>query len=491
MRSNVSELSKKLLLGGLLYFRSCREQYLQAIKGSNATLLDPDEMTPYSMIERSMRLFIMADIEVSQPVLMQKLIADTRKLPKANMQLMASYVGIIDELDKQGQFTEQICSNVLKELAKTAVVRDTLEELKKLRTVAQTQEMLRAAADKLSTVDRPGKLVLYNPVQAAKEVLVHRDKVPTGITFLDYLLGGGIVWGEHGGCLGPPSGGKTLLANMILCNMAIQGHNVMLLQFEQSIKYNSDIMSRIYAYLTQLPRAEFADKSYNELSESAKTALQACENISSHILVGSFTDEKVERSVKSIIEAIDNAIESGFTPKLVIIDWLGAVVSEFLAAATGTDASYPILAQQIQDQLVTYGKSKNISFFFLHQSSNDASIKLPAYKPSMHDSYYFKGFSQKLEYCLELGTKSHQPGGKFACWLHCGKVRGAEPNKSVVVLLDGANAKMESTREGEYVVNSNGQFTSVAQTLLPGGEESRMPRVDPEAADAYLAGLGG
>ena len=490
MQTNVAPLTKKLLLGGILYFKSCREQYLQAVKGSATTLLDPDNMTAYSMLERSIKLFISADIEVRSRVLMRRFAEDMRKLPQANTTLINEYIDIVEELDNAEQFTEQICSNILKELSKTAILRSTLEELKKLRSVPQTQEALRAAADKLAGVDKPGKLTLYNPVMAAKDVLVHRDKIPTGITFLDYLLGGGIVWGEHGGCLGPPSGGKSLLANMILCNLAIQGHNVMLLQFEQSIKYNSDIMSRIYAYLTRLPRSEFADKTYEELSETAKKALQSCEKVSSHIRVGSFTDDTVARTVDTIIETIDDAIESGFEPKMVIIDWLGAVVSEFLASATGSDANYPVLAQQIQDQLASYGKSKNISFFFLHQSSNDAAAKPPSYRPNMFDSYFFRGFSQKLEFCLELGTKSKQPGGTFACWLHCGKVRGAEPDKSVVILLDGANAKMESTRDGEYIVNSKGQFTEVSRALIA-AQESDFDTRPNDIDSQYLAGFGG
>lgn len=488
--AKISQLSKELLLGGIMYFKSCRERYLQAVKGSTATLLDPDEMTAYTIVEKSIRLFISVDIDVRSAVLMRRLIDDSKKLPPANKQLIEQYFDIIAKLDDYNQFTEQLCTNVLIKQSQETILRDAVEELKKLKSTADKQETLMATAAKLAGVNGPGKLTLYNPVQAAKDVLVHRDKVPTGITFLDYLLGGGIVWGEHGGCLGPPSGGKSLLANMLLCNLAIQGHNVMLLQFEQSVKYNSDIMARIYAYLTRLPRAEFADKAYSELSDKAKTALEACDKVSSHIRVGSFTDDTVARTVDSIIETIDTSIESGFTPKMVIIDWLGAVVSEFLASATGTDANYPILAQQIQDRLVSYGKSKNISFFFLHQTSNDAAAKPPAYRPSMFDSYFFRGFSQKLEFCLELGTKSKQPGGKFACWFHCGKVRGSEPDKSVVILLDGANAKMEATKDGEYMTNSKGQFVLTTQAIV-GADVASMDTTPTDLSDQYLAGFSG
>ena len=485
----MSELSKELLLGGLLYHKSCREQYLAATKDNPATLTDPNAMTAYSIIERTIRLFISVDIEVNPVVLMRRLVDDARKLPPANSTMLNQYFDVIEKLDDASKYTEQLCYNVLATQSKEMILKSALEELKKLRSVAETQNTLRETAARLASVEGPGKLTLYNPVLAAKDVLVHRDKVPTGITFLDYLLGGGIVWGEHGGCLGPPSGGKSLLANMLLCNLAIQGHNVLLLQFEQSVKYNSDIMARIYAYLTRLPRSEFADKSYSELTETARNALASCEKVSSHIRVGSFTDDTVARTVDTIIETIEDAIKGGFTPKMVIIDWLGAVVSEFLASATGTDANYPILAQQIQDSLVSYGKSKNISFFFLHQSSNDAAAKPPSYRPSMFDSYFFRGFSQKLEFCLELGTKSKQPGGKFACWFHCGKVRGAEPDKSVVILLDGANAKMEATKDGEYIINSKGQFVEVSRALID--DQAVSLDTEPTEIDSqYLSGFG-
>ena len=105
--TQISSLSKELLLGGLLYFKSCRERYLQAIKGSTATLLDPDDMTAYAIVERSIRLFISVDLEVRSAVLMRRLIDDSKKLPPANSKLIADYFNIISKLDDYEQFTEQ------------------------------------------------------------------------------------------------------------------------------------------------------------------------------------------------------------------------------------------------------------------------------------------------------------------------------------------------------------------------------------------------
>lgn len=493
MIDNSPETTKQLILAGILYFKSCRECYLDTMKDNAGTLLDANKFSPYAIVERTIKLFISVDIDTNPKLILKRFGEDATRMPKSNVSFLNSYFDLIESLQDKAMFTEQICHNTLKEATTISVIQSAVDNLKNLRSPVALQKTLDRVQSQLSGINKPGKLMMYNPVRAAKDLLIHRDKIPTGINFLDQLLGGGIVFGEHGGCLGPPSGGKSTIANMLLCNLAIQGYNTVLFQFEQSVKYNSDIMSRVYSYLTGLPMVNFVNKNYEELTKEAMDALDKCVDISDRIRVGSFTDDNVARNVGTIIQSIDDLIESGFQPKFVIIDWLGAVVSEFLRSATGTDRAYPELAQQIQDTLNSYGKEKNISFFYLHQTDNVAAQKPPSYKPNMHDSYYFKGFAQKLEYCLELGTKSHQPDGRFACWLHCGKVRGAEPDKSVIVLLDGANSKLEATAEGEYRINSKGHFVSVDRMLADAEDinnSSKAFNTEPdELEQTYLAGF--
>lgn len=480
--------SKDLFIGGLVYFKSCREVYLSAMDGRTSSLLDSIDMSPHTMMEGSIRLYISIDIDVSPVAILKKFYEDLKRLPPKNLKLINTYMDVFSRIEKKDAFSEQLCMSVIREVSKKTVLKDTVDKLKNLRSVSQVQETLQNLSGKLSGINSPGKIRMFNPVQSAEELLVHRDKVPTGISFIDHLLGGGITFGEHGGCLGASGSGKSTIANMLVCNMAIQEYDAMLLQFEQSVIYNSDVLSRIYSYLTGMPRAEFADKAYSELTDKAKEALKKCEKISSHIRVASFTDDNAERSVDTIITAIKESMDNGFKPKLVIIDWLGAVVSDFLQASVGNDKSYPIIAQQIQDKLMNFGKAEGISFFFLHQLTNDAATKNPAYKPNRFDAYYFKGFAQKLEYCMEIGNKSKQPDGRFVCWLTCDKVRGAEPDKSVIVLLDGAYSKMEVTKEGEYVINSKGHFTSVSR-MITDVEDDPAFNTAPTGAEAYMEGF--
>ena len=87
---------------------------------------------------------------------------------------------------------------------------------------------------------------------------------------------------------------------------------------------------------------------------------------------------------------------------------------------------------------------------------------------------------------MEIGVRSKQPDGRFACWLNCDKVRSSEPHKSAVILMDGANAKFDATVEGEYQLNSRGQFVSTQRLLSPVEEDLD---TSPNAADVYLSGF--
>lgn len=469
--------TKEAVLGGLLYFPSVRGMYLQAMAGRTSALLaDGLAQSPYVSIEGIIRIYIEADIEVQYSVIMRRLLEFYNKLPPNWTTYRQQYVEILDKLDNRELYTEQLSQRFLQEINVEYSVKTAVAELQKMRPVSELKEVADTLSSKLNVTEKPNKVRLYDPVADVQNIMVHIEKVPTGISWFDTLTGGGITLGEHGGCLGPSGGGKSVIANQLACNLAIQGYNTMLLQFEQSIRYNTDISSRVYSYLTRLPTDEFKNKEYSELSEETKEALKRCANVSKRIRFGSFIDDEVERSVETIIETIENSCRDGFIPRFVVIDWLGAVVSDFMQAASDRDQSYPKVAMEVQDKLNAYAKRRGISLFYLHQTSTDAANKESGYKPSMLDSYYFRAFAQKIEYCLQLGTKSSLPDGRFAAWLVAGKVRGAEANKAYVVIVDGAHARMELAKDGEFKVNSKGALVSV---------ESMLDKVDSKEDDVF------
>lgn len=479
--------TKEMILGGLLYFQSVREMYLQIVGKKVAPLLSDDGLqSPYVAIERSIKNLISADVTVRYEVIMQNLVNSCRKLPPGWTTYRIQYAQILEKLDQRELYTEQLSQRFLHEVNTRDAVDTAIEELKKLKPVAEVKEVIGDLSNRLSVSEKPNKVKLYDPIAEAQNIMIHIDKVPTGISWFDTLTGGGITFGEHGGCLGPSGGGKSVIANQLACNLAIQGYNTMLLQFEQSIKYNTDITSRVYAYLTRLPTSEFKNKAYNELSEEAKEALKRCANVSSRIRFGSFIDDDVEKSVETIINTIEESCDNGFIPKFVVIDWLGAVVTDFMQAATGEDRGYQLLAAEIQDKLNAYAKVRGISMFYLHQLSTDAARKESGSKPTMYDGYFFRAFPQKIEYCLQIGTKSMLKDGRFAAWLIAGKVRGEEPGKAVVVIVDGAHATMELAKEGEFKVNARGALEPVADMLERAeGKESDVFPVT--GADAFIA----
>lgn len=467
--------TKDAILGGILYFNSVRDAYLKATEGSSTPLLrdtDPVVRTPYAAIERSIKLYIQADPRVSPVIIMRFLIDHVTTLPSG---YRGAYLSLLEMLDNRDNFSEQISQRFLQEVTQLIVVTTATDELKRMRTVQDTRAVLAELSAKLSAVEKPGKVRLFNPVADSEEVLVHRDKVPTGISWFDELTGGGIVWGEHGGTLGPSGGGKSVIANMLTCNLAIQGYNTMLLQFEQSVKYNSDISSRIYSYLTRLPTSEFVNKSSSELSQEARDALKKCSSVSDRIRFGSFIDDNVARNVDTIIETIDDSIKAGFAPKFVVIDWLGAVVQDFLGVDGNQQAKYQEAAQAIMDRLNAFAKTHGISLFYLHQLSTTAGKRESGYKPGMYESYYFTGFCHKVEYQFQLGTKSELPDGTFVAWLVAGKVRGARPGKAVVVRVNGAYARMDMTKDGEFYVDKKGALAPIEDQIRGGDDADEFP----------------
>lgn len=483
--SDMIDSTKELILGGLLHFKRVREAYISMMEGKHMTMIDSDvQNSPYATVERAIQLYIRTDIDTTVTVIMRRLLDDMKRIPPGQKEYKNQLLFLLVRLDRAQDYTEQVCEKTLQEAHRFAVLRWGSAELRKMGSVHHMQKVLSQISTSLGKANKPGRLVMYDPIASMEELLQHRDKIPTGITFLDTITGGGITLGEHGGCLGAPGGGKTTLATMMACNMAIQGYNAMFLQFEQSLKSNSDITSRIYSYLTGLPVTEFRNKAASEISETARAALMKCRKISERIRVASFIDDDIDRTVDAIIDSIEHSCEDGFTPHLVIIDWLGAVVSDFMAVASGTDKSYPQIAEQVQDSLNKWGKSKNISFFYLHQLSNEAANRESGSKPSKHDAYFFKGFSQKLEYCIQLGTRSMTEDNKQAMWIVAGKVRDGMPDKSLVILLNGLYARFEATEEGDFIVNKKNQLVAKASMYRVAGddEDSRLP---PRSVDSF------
>lgn len=394
--------------------------------------------------------------------------------------------------------TEQDSLTMMRYLIRLANYKSLTDQLRNIPSIAKSSEVLNQYQQQMSKLDGTHRMRLYNPIRDIEELMLHQERIPTGIGFIDRLTGGGLVFGQHLGILGPSGGGKTVISIQLTCNLAIQGHNVLYLQFEQPVKGDPDIVSRIYSYLSGEPITTFYGKTVKELSPDVLEKLRKMQPISDRIRCASMLDVKEEEggvktgagSIQDIINVMDEAARSGFAPRVVVIDWLGAAVSDFMNAGDGGDQSYPIVAEHIQDELNAYGKSHGISIVYSHQTSTEAQNRESAYKPKKGDAYYFKAFANKLETCMQLGTATLQPDETQVCYLVVGKARGAVPNKSIIVRINGKMAKMEETKEGEYIPGHGGKLQRLASLVQTNEPKETEIGTDVSKFDEFSASYG-
>lgn len=480
------------LLGGLLYFPALRRKYNALMRDNSMRMFQPS--TPYSIIENVMRLYISADPDVTVGMLWNKLCDQFEMIAPGNTKDRRIYASIMQALDDKERYTPQICERVLDEYAKQHLV-DVLQGVDVMRSIPQILDTLKDVQNKLTTVTSTGAkhMRLYNPLRDQAQLMKFRPRIPTGISFIDRITGGGIVFGDHMGILGPSSGGKTVLAIQLVCNLAIQGHKVLYLQFEQPVEGN--IIARIQSYLTGLPIDTFENLEYEMLPEEARNKLDSVMKLSDNIRVASFLDESLNgvriASVADIVSKIDESInEEGFTPRFVVFDWLGACVSSIMRSSSDM-AVYQHTAQDIQDTLNDYGKTHDMTMCYMHQTKEEVQAKPSSYKPQKGDGYWFSAFHQKLELCLQLGVATKQEDGTKICWLVNGKSRcTGTMDDALVIRLNGRYARMEETADHEYVISKGGSFRKTSE-LYNNKPKKGDIFYNGGAADDFINGYGG
>lgn len=485
----MADTAKELLLGGLLYFQNIREHYIRNVCNGKRTkaLLAELKTTPYATVENLIRVYIKVDIETSPTVIFRRMLEQYEKIPPAQAQYKQEFIELLNVLDDRDRFTEQICMRHLQERIQVQIAQDLMAELKTAKTSVDLKDTMAEALQSLNQSEQKTTgAVLYDPIADMEKLLVNTPRVPTGIKFLDELTGGGLVFGEHIGILGPSGGGKSTITNQLVCNLAIQGYKSLLIQFEQTIE--GDITNRVYSYLSEKPIETFRGKSFNQIPRDVIEQLVSMKSISSKIRMTSFCDMNMEKSkggsVQDIIDTIDKAIEDGFYPQVVLIDWLGAAVMDFMRVSSTDKNSYHLAAEELQDILNKYGKAKKITFVYLHQTSNVAQNQPPAYKPTKNDSYQYGAFANKLETCLQIGRSTTQKDETQVCWLVVGKARNAVPGKAQIVRLNGRFARMETTEPGEFIIGVGGQFVSVMDMVQTNEPKDRFV---VSAADEFMS----
>ena len=209
------------------------------------------------------------------------------------------------------------------EMLKVAASGGSIEELEQCQNnIAEAISVKRRSLD------------ISSPFESIDDDLSEENvvSIPTGISDLDEVLGGGLQLGKIGIIIGPSGFGKTSMTTCMAGNAAIhlckannfQGFKVLQIVFEDTKR---DIHRK---YISKVSQVETADLNKNEeITESVRAILKNSKDkklINNNIEI--LRLESGEYSVSDIKKIIKQRINEGFKPDLVIIDYFECLAPE-------------------------------------------------------------------------------------------------------------------------------------------------------------------
>jgi hypothetical protein len=226
----------------------------------------------------------------------------------------------------------------------------------------------------------------------------------------------------------------------------------MMFLYEQPLE--GDIAERICTNMTGEPITSFRGKPLEELSEDLRNRITfAQEECGEYLTVCDMLKEGCGAGgAGEIIQHIEENIENGEKPDLVIIDWFGAMVdrNHQFHPEVPADLRYRVLGTNILADLNAYAEAKKVSFLLLHQLSTEATSRPPGHRPQKTDAFEMKSFSYKMHSCSALGTMRKD---NSTCWFIPDKARGSSC-QDTIIQLQGELMRFISVHN-QYKISNN------------------------------------
>ncbi|KKN73550.1 hypothetical protein LCGC14_0400020 [marine sediment metagenome] len=314
-------------------------------------------------------------------------------------------------------------------------------------------------------------------------------RTPTGTTFFDLLLGGGLLPAETIGLLGPSGGGKTLLALQISCSLAERQHYVEYFTYEQPAK---DLQPRVLSCAAKVSSTKILGKTWDQMDSTSRQKIE--EHATQRKAYLNLLDRSSEGcSISEIAGHIDKRIRLGKKPMLVVIDWIWPLVVRMTARSDRRGVDERKLLMAAMEDIKSLASETGVCFLVVHQLSTEVVKKSPGKKPQWFNSAEAGSFAWFLPYCFAIGTAD--PNGY--CWLVGSKARN-NATKEVMLRLNGEYNRFQATDKSmvfdvarqEFVNQDDvGKMPGMPGKVTPAdGEEDEPPDADSED---HIAGIGG
>lgn len=300
-----------------------------------------------------------------------------------------------------------------------------------------------------------------------------KPREPTGVTFLDLLMGGGPRKGELYGFLAPSAGGKTTLANQIAINYTLSGKHLMFFTYEQPP--DNEYMVPVYACAAQASRKKFEkimqwSGNLDFLEPAERERFER---------VGKIINERLHYKdmtsgartgvdeIKTLVEREQNDI--GAKIDAVIIDWflpMAARSYDRLDLGYGKKKDLRTYMQDQIDRLKVVMVELDVWGWLTHQLNLTTGAKRNKLI-GFEDAAELKSFAWYLNGCFCL-TKMDDD---YMAPLNFSKARGQKSDKTVIKLLGEIATFVDA---GDMV------FDQRQKKYVERGKENVIPRAGAE-----------
>lgn len=305
----------------------------------------------------------------------------------------------------------------------------------------------------------------------AKSSAKRLDVIPTGVVFLDNLVGGGFRRNDSYGFLAPTGGGKTTLAGQMSVLAGLQGVKVALILTEQSVDEPA-LIDRFWALVTGHKSDAFAQYDSEEdfpahlVSEHHRQSRVALEK---NVKLFDFTKEPGDLND---IRAIAAGAVDDFKPDIVILDWAGKLATQMIEQGLKVADNETNALKYIASGMNDIAKQENVATIVFHQLRSDCMSPTVEYDHT--DANNCKQFCHTLSY----GVVIHPRDDNDILQIRTTKGRWSGRD-SVVVKLRGAHADFQ---EVTGYMRGRGRWEKTA-------DAGKMPTEKPKVNSYYTQAL--
>ena len=247
-----------------------------------------------------------------------------------------------------------------------------------------------------------------------------KDRVATGIPFLDLYMNGGMEPGEVYTVLGSTGSGKTLLGLQLTYStmLAAPANDEVALFYSYELPRDV-LIARVVSMVSTIPisrlQAIYDDPTLaGEIGQPDEfdKIHRAVAFLNKYCYFRDFSGEQVDGKVyggggiPEITADIESILQEGRRVRSIVIDWsLAMIRREISAGRKSHDRIVHYLASFVQDFAIQVARKYNCAVWIFHQLSAEASKRSLHHVPDHTDAEWCKSFANYAWYSFSLSRE--------------------------------------------------------------------------------------